>query len=171
LHRAHEAGVRFATGTDSGFSVTMYGEWHARELELLMTYAGLSALEAIQAATQHGAKMLNLDGSVGTVESGMLADLIVVDGDPVKDIRVLQDKRRIHEVVKDGRRMVFDEEAIARRWPHERGQIYSVADLTYDLVYDGKDHHDPDGSAVMDADDARDLVADLTHRETSARMC
>ena len=171
LHRAHEAGVRFAMGTDSGFSVTMYGEWHARELELLMTYAGLSALEAIQAGTQNGAKMLNLEGRIGTVEVGMLADLIVVDGDPVKNIAVLQDRRRIETVVKNGRRVVFDEEAIARRWPHERGQGYSVGDLTYDLVHDGQDQQNHNDSAALNGADAEDLVADLKHRETSARLC
>jgi imidazolonepropionase-like amidohydrolase len=179
LHRAHEAGVKFAMGTDSGFSVTMYGEWHARELELLMTYAGLSALEAIQAGTQNGARMLNLEGKIGTVQNGMLADLIVVDGDPVKDITVLQDRRRIETVVKDGRPVIFDEEAVARRWPHERGQVYSVADLTYDLVVEGQDgenherhdHPGPNRSEVLNGDQAQDLVTDLTHRESSARLC
>ena len=56
LHRAHQAGVVFAMGTDSGFSVSPYGEWHARELRASsMTYAGLSSLEAIQAGTANGA--------------------------------------------------------------------------------------------------------------------
>ena len=52
LHKAHEAGVKFMMGTDTGFSATPFGEWHARELELLVEYAGLSPLEAIQAGTQ-----------------------------------------------------------------------------------------------------------------------
>ena len=169
LHRAHQAGVRFAVGTDSGFSVTPYGEWHARELELLVTYAGLSPLEAIQAGTQGGALMLGLDGRLGVVSGGMIADLIVVAGDPVADIRVLQDKRRIDAVVKAGRRVVFDEEAIARRWPHERGITYSVADLTYDLVHgDGAAAESGDRRPVDPADGA-DLVSDVRRREASAR--
>jgi imidazolonepropionase-like amidohydrolase len=180
LHRAHAAGVRFAVGTDSGFSVTPYGEWHARELELLVSYAGLSTLEAIQAATQNGAAMLGLDGKAGVIAPGMLADIIVVDGDPVRDIRVLQDRRRIETVVQDGRRVVFDEAAVARRWPHERGQTYSVTDLTYDVVYGqerggpggGADGGDADGGAGRGpgAEEAGDLVADVRRREASARV-
>ncbi|KWW97683.1 amidohydrolase [Carbonactinospora thermoautotrophica] len=170
LHRAHEAGVRFALGTDSGFSVTPYGEWHARELELLMTYAGLSPLEAIQAGTQNGAVMLNLEGEVGVIAPGMLADIIVVNGDPVKDIRVLQDKRRIETVIKDGRRVVFDEEAVSRRWPHERAQIYSVTDLTYDLVYGESDGVDGHVEPPLNGSDAKDLVADVKRREKSAGL-
>ena len=173
LHRAHEAGVIFAMGTDSGFSVTPYGEWHARELELLMTYAGLSALEAIQAGTANGARMLNLEGQVGVVAEGMIADLIVVDGDPVKNIRVLQDRARITSVIKDGRRIVFDEAALQRRWPHERGQSYSVADLSYDLVYgDGATgpERTPSASSTDSPSDAADLVSDLSRREALAQQ-
>jgi imidazolonepropionase-like amidohydrolase len=182
LHRAHQAGVRFVTGTDSGFSISPYGEWHARELELLMDYAGLTALEAIQAATQHGALMLGLDGQVGVLAPGMLADVIVVAGDPLRDIKVLQDKRRIEVVIKDGRRVLFDEEAVARRWPHERGQTYSVIDLTYDMVYGdsgaGRDGGaaDPEASdpedvmSNLNGDEARDLLASLATRESSARL-
>jgi imidazolonepropionase-like amidohydrolase len=80
-----------------------------------VTYAGLSRLEAIQAATQSGALMLGLHGKVGVIAPGMLADIIVVNGDPTRDPRVLQDKRRVEAVIKDGRRVVFDEQAIARR--------------------------------------------------------
>ena len=78
LHRAHAAGVTMAMGTDSGFSVTPYGIWHARELELLMTYAGMSSVEAIKAGTSNGALMLGLQDRIGVVAPGMIADLIVV---------------------------------------------------------------------------------------------
>lgn len=169
LHRAHAAGVRFAVGTDSGFSVSPYGEWHARELELLVTYAGLSPLEAISAGTQGGATMIGLDGKLGIIAPGMLADLIVVDGDPVADIRVLQDKRRIEAVIKDGRRVIFDEDAIARRWPHERGITYSVTDLTYDLVYGDGAARQPGPDAPLSQAGGADLVADVRRREVSAR--
>ena len=52
LHRAHAAGVKFAMGTDTGFATVPYGQFHARELEMLMLYTGMSALEAIQAGTE-----------------------------------------------------------------------------------------------------------------------
>jgi imidazolonepropionase-like amidohydrolase len=176
LHRAHQAGVKMALGTDSGFSVTPYGVWHARELELLMTYAGLTSLEAIQAGTSHGALMLGLDGQVGVIAEGMIADLIIVDGDPVADITVLQKRECIQTVIQDGAVVEFDEGQIARSWPHDRGLAYSVGDLTYDVVHG---HADPARPALSPAggppglatsDDARDMVADLTRREHAARQ-
>jgi imidazolonepropionase-like amidohydrolase len=176
LHRAHRAGVKLVLGTDSGFSVTPYGVWHARELELLMTYAGLSSLEAIQAGTSNGALMLGLEGRIGVVAPGMIADLIVVNGDPVADITVLQKRECIEKVIQNGRVVVFDEEKIARSWPHERGIGYSVGDLTYDVVHGKVDPADADESDVIDTeaflsgDDATDLVADLSHRESAARL-
>ncbi|MCU1670773.1 MAG: amidohydrolase [Blastococcus sp.] len=178
MTRARQAGVKFALGTDSGFSLTPYGVWHARELELLMDYAGLTSVEAIQAGTSNGALMLGLDGKVGVVAPGMIADLIIVNGDPVKDIRVLQRRECIETVIQGGAVVVFDEEKVARSWPHERGIGYSVGDLTYDVVYGGLDPADPvsaaesDGVQVHDlrtSEEANDLVSALSHRETGAR--
>jgi imidazolonepropionase-like amidohydrolase len=142
-HRAHKAGVTFAMGTDTGFAVSPYGEWHARELELLMTYGGLTAMEAIQAGTRNGAKMLNLEGTVGQLTPGAFADVIVVSGDPVKDIRVLQDKRNIETVIKGGRVVQFRDEELETRWTHDRGLIYSIEHMTYDRVFgNGQDDID-----------------------------
>jgi imidazolonepropionase-like amidohydrolase len=176
LHRAHQAGVTMALGTDSGFSVTPYGVWHARELELLMTYAGLTSLEAIQAGTSNGALMLGLDGEIGQVAEGMIADLIIVNGDPVADITVLQRREAIETVIQDGRVVQFDEEMIARSWPHDRGITYSVGDLTYDVVHGHADPNEPSLVAaggppgLASREEAHDVVADLTRREHAARQ-
>ncbi len=179
LHRAHAAGVKLAMGTDSGFSVTPYGVWHARELELLMTYAGLSCLEAIQAGTSHGALMLGLEGRIGVLAPGMIADLLIVAGDPVADITVLQRRECIETVIQDGKIVVFDEEKVARSWPHDRGITYSVGDLTYDVVHGNAGPADRVASVEADAsragalpsrDDAHDLVSALSRRERSARL-
>ena len=168
LHRAHAAGVTFVMGTDSGFSVNPYGEWHARELELLMTYAGLTPMEAIQAGTRNAAVTLNLEGLIGTLEPGAIADILIVGGEPLKDIRVLQDKTRIHTVIQDGVPVVFDDDALARRWPHHRGQTYSVSDLTYDRIH-GAAHSDrpQEKSAELrwERDEAMDLVRAVQVRE------
>jgi imidazolonepropionase-like amidohydrolase len=177
LHRAHAAGVKMAMGTDSGFSVTPYGIWHARELELLMTYAGMSS---VKAGTSSGALMLGLKDRIGVVAPGMIADLIVVDGDPVADITVLQRRECIETVIQNGRVVVFNEEKVARSWPHDRGIIYSVGDLTYDVVHG---RADPSRSARGEAaaangeapapsidDHARDLVSAVSRRERSARL-
>ncbi len=162
-------------GTDSGFSVTPYGEWHARELELLMTYAGLSSLEAIQAGTQNGATMLDLEGKVGVVAEGMIADMIVVDGDPVEDINVLQDRQADRdgdpEWTPGGLRRGGDR---TRRWPAQRGQ--RLLRHRPDLRPGARRSRTPHESSTEQprgwtTTQAKDLVADLMHRETSARLC
>jgi imidazolonepropionase-like amidohydrolase len=136
LTKAHAAGARFLAGTDSGFAVTPYGEWHARELELLMDYAGLSSLEAISAATSNAAFVLGLEGRVGVVAEGMIADLLVVDGDPVADIRVLQDRDRLI-VIADGKVQTFEDDDPRQRWAYDRNQTISLTEITQHATRSG----------------------------------
>jgi imidazolonepropionase-like amidohydrolase len=96
LLAARDAGVTLAMGHDSGPP----GD-NAVEL-VRMVAGGLSALEGIVAATHGSARALGLE-DVGTVTPGAVADLLVVDGDPLDDLRVLGDLERIWLVVKDGR--------------------------------------------------------------------
>lgn len=93
--RAYKAGVPIAFGTDSG--VSPHGQ-NAREFELMVA-AGMPPMQAIQAATIQAAKLLRAENDLGSVEKGKLADLVAVDGDPVKDIALLRDVRF---VMKDG---------------------------------------------------------------------
>lgn len=166
LHKAHQAGVTLLAGTDSGFSITPYGEWHARDLELLTKYAGLSNREAIAAATTNAAAVLGLEDRVGVLFAGKLADLIIVDGDPLQDIRVLQDKLRILHVIKDGREIEFDDDSEARRWPPDRAQVYSQADLTWDLVHE---HRAPAPvSLPWKPEEQQDLMRQIRRAEKDA---
>jgi imidazolonepropionase-like amidohydrolase len=96
LLAAREAGVTLAMGHDSGPP----GE-NAIEL-VRMVDGGLTVLEGIAAATHGSARALGLS-DVGTVVSGAVADLLVVDGDPLADVRVLCDRERLWLVLKDGR--------------------------------------------------------------------
>ncbi|MFD2351430.1 amidohydrolase family protein [Nonomuraea ferruginea] len=105
MAKAHAAGVPFLTGSETGFAVTPVGEWHARELEMFVQYMGMTPMEAIVAATRNGAFALRMEGEVGTLETGRLADVLIVDGDPLKDVTILQDRTRIAEVIKGGRRI------------------------------------------------------------------
>ena len=168
LHAAREAGVRFAMGTDTGFSITAYGEWHARELELLTIYAGLSPLEAITAGTQNGAKMMGLGGQLGQVTPGYLADLIVVRGDPLKNLRVLLDKANILHVIKDGVVQVFPDDLDGKRFQVDRlPVVYSKVGLTFEMVCDG----DPSPSytvAPWSLSDGKDLLHDLKSLQEQA---
>jgi imidazolonepropionase-like amidohydrolase len=96
LRRAREAGVRVASGSDGG----VYGHDFTLELELLVG-AGMSAGEAIVAATSRAAECLGWQDEIGAVKPGMKADLLVVAGDPTEDIRVLRDPRNI-SVIRSG---------------------------------------------------------------------
>ena len=98
VQRALSAGVKVVAGTDAG------GHGHppnAGELPLLVA-AGLTPMQALQAATGWAAECLGIGRELGTVEKGKLADLVVVDGDPLADLRILTDLARIRLVVKDG---------------------------------------------------------------------
>ncbi|MEE4146816.1 MAG: amidohydrolase family protein [Halieaceae bacterium] len=98
LKRAFDAGIPLLCGTESGFSITPYGEWHYRELEVFVNDIGLTPLEAIKAATSDNALALRLEGDTGAIAAGRLADIIVVDGDPSKDVTVLGEPGRIRQV-------------------------------------------------------------------------
>ncbi|MEW6546772.1 MAG: amidohydrolase family protein [Bacillota bacterium] len=95
---ALEAGVKIAMGTDAATPFNYHGE-NALELEL-MVRAGMTPMQAIVAATARGAELLGLE--TGVLEPGRLADVIVVDGNPLQDISCLQDKGRILLVMKGG---------------------------------------------------------------------
>ncbi|HVE52806.1 MAG TPA: amidohydrolase family protein, partial [Ramlibacter sp.] len=74
----------------------------ARDLEYFVKHIGMSTTEALLSATAWGAPMMKMKGEIGEIREGCLADILLVDGDPLDDIAVLQDKRRILAVMKDG---------------------------------------------------------------------
>jgi len=94
-------GVRVLPGGDYGFAWNPNGS-NARDLEHFVKLLGFSPMEAIVAATKSGGEMMMMDGEIGQVRAGYLADLLLVRGDPLADIRLLQDKRRLLAVMKDG---------------------------------------------------------------------
>lgn len=102
LNIARKRGVRIACGTDfSGAPPMRHGD-NALEL-ILMVQAGMSPYDAISSATKVAAEALGIEEQTGTLEQGKCADILVVDGDPLKDISVLQNKSRIRMVMKEGR--------------------------------------------------------------------
>jgi imidazolonepropionase-like amidohydrolase len=106
LKKAVTAGVPFMTCTDSGFAITPYGEWHAKELELFVDDLGFSPAAALRAATEVNARFINQGrDEIGVLEAGRAADFIVLDGSPLADIRVLQDKRRLRAVYIAGKEL------------------------------------------------------------------
>jgi imidazolonepropionase-like amidohydrolase len=97
--KALKAGVKMVAGSDIGAPVCPHGT-SAREISLLVKY-GMSPMEAIVAATRTAAQMIKRD-DLGTLEVGKLADLVVVDGNPLEDITILENPDRISIVMKDG---------------------------------------------------------------------
>ena len=109
LAKAHKAGVPMMAGSDTGFAVTPYGEWHARELEIFVDDLGFTPVEALTAATRTNARFLADAERVGCLEPGRLADFIAVDGSPIDNISILLDKNRIHAVYLGGKRMALSQ--------------------------------------------------------------
>jgi imidazolonepropionase-like amidohydrolase len=97
--KAYKAGVKIAMGTDAG--VMPHGT-NLRELEL-MVEGGMTPMESIVATTKVAAECLGWEEEVGTLEEGKLADIVIVKGDPLKDIASLQDNDTVQVVLKDGK--------------------------------------------------------------------
>jgi imidazolonepropionase-like amidohydrolase len=98
FRQAHEAGVKIAMGTDSG--VGPHGE-NAEELELMVDH-GMTAMDAIVSSTSRAATLLGVQDQFGTIESGKIADVLLVDGNPLDTIGILRDTTKITMVMKDG---------------------------------------------------------------------
>jgi adenine deaminase len=92
-----------------------YGHWHYREMEVFVRHLGLTPLEAIQCGTQAGAIALRLAGKLGTIATGQLADLLLVDGNPAEDVTILGEPGRIRHVMVGGQ--MVDISAPAPRKP------------------------------------------------------
>jgi len=105
ISRAFENGVPILCGTESGFSLTPYGEWHYRELEVFVNDLGFSPLQAITAATSACGEHAGFNGETGAIVEGKLADFILVDGDPSVDVTILGDKSKIKSVYVGGTEM------------------------------------------------------------------
>jgi imidazolonepropionase-like amidohydrolase len=95
---AVKSGVKIAAGTDAGTPFNPHGDL-ALELAKMVEF-GLPPMLALVAATSNAARLLRLDSDIGSVEKGKVADLILVDGDPLRDIGVM---RRPSFVMKSGR--------------------------------------------------------------------
>jgi imidazolonepropionase-like amidohydrolase len=124
MRALRKRGVRILPGGDYGFAWTPHGT-NAKDLETFVKHVGMSTMEALLSATAWGAPMMRMGKVLGYIREGYLADILLVDGDPLSDITVLQDKARILAVMKDGE---------FHRAPPLRGQRGDRGDRRVSLV-------------------------------------
>jgi imidazolonepropionase-like amidohydrolase len=117
LSKMHKRGIRVLPGGDYGFAFTPHCQ-NARDLEFFVKYLGFTPMEAIRSATLYGGQIMMKPDELGVVKDGYLADLLLVDGDPLANLSILRDPKRILAVMKDGVFAKSPEIAAQRRWEH-----------------------------------------------------
>lgn len=100
VEKLRAAGIRLVVGGDYGISIAPHGTY-AKDLEYFVDLFGMSNAESLICATRWGGQAYDPNGSVGTLEADTLADLVIVDGNPLEDITVLQDHGKL-TVMHDG---------------------------------------------------------------------
>jgi imidazolonepropionase-like amidohydrolase len=101
IGRMRKRGIRVLPGGDYGFPYTPHGTY-ARDLWIFVKILGYSPMETIVAATRLGGEIMGRPGELGVIQPGALADLLLVDGDPLADIALLQDRDALRMIMKDG---------------------------------------------------------------------
>ena len=104
LRNARDRGISVMSGSDTGnASAFSHGRWHGKEAELFVKEVGMPPMEAIVANTSRNAWLMGLEGEVGVIAPGKLADIVIWNSDPLADITVLQRPSEISTIIKDGR--------------------------------------------------------------------
>lgn len=100
-HKIRARGIRVVVGGDYGFTITPMGQ-NARDIEHFVTYFGYSPNEALRCATIVGAQLMGHGGELGEVKEGYLADLLLVDGNPLHDVSIMQRQASFAMIMKNG---------------------------------------------------------------------
>jgi len=101
LTKMHKRGIRILPGGDYGFAWMPHGT-NARDLEYFVKYIGMTPKEALLSATKLGGELMMRPDEIGQIKEGYLADLLLIDGNPIEDLSLLQDPEKILMVMKDG---------------------------------------------------------------------
>lgn len=135
LRQAYDAGVKLLCGSESGFSMTPYGHWHAREMEVFVKHLGMTPLQAITCGTKDNAVALDQDGETGCIAAGYRADVLVLDGDPSKDISLLGDKSLFRHLFCRGKMIDLSPIEPRAMLRGEQSSGWSDVALTRELAY------------------------------------
>lgn len=101
-HEIRKRGIRVVIGGDYGFSVTPMGQ-NARDIEHFVRYFGYSPAEALRCATVVGAELMGMGDELGRVKEGFIADLLLVKGNPLKDVSLVQHRENLAMIMQAGR--------------------------------------------------------------------
>ncbi|HEY4444358.1 MAG TPA: amidohydrolase family protein [Steroidobacteraceae bacterium] len=138
LAKAWRAGVPMIAGSESGWSAVPYGQWHGHEMQVFVELLGMTPLQAIHCATLGATRILRRFGhEVGKLEANRLADIIVVNGDPTRDISVLQKKGLLDFVFKGGVEVDRKPLPVPRRWYFEKHKVFLNGTFNYDESSNG----------------------------------
>src|SRR5467141_5094647 len=110
LGKMRKRGIRVLPGGDYGFPFTPHGTY-ARALWIVVKILGFSPIDTLVAAMRLGGELMGMPGKLGVIKPGALADLLLVDGDPLTDIEILENRHALRVIMKDGR---FHKEPAAR---------------------------------------------------------
>ncbi len=119
LKAMHKRGIRILPGGDYGFAWAKHGE-NANDLQYLVKYAGMTPMEALMATTKYGGQIMKRGKDLGLIQEGWLADLLLVDGDPLTDLSILLNKNKLLAIMKDG---VFHKEPEIRSASRSRWSL------------------------------------------------
>jgi imidazolonepropionase-like amidohydrolase len=101
LSKMHKRGIRVLPGGDYGFAWMPHGT-NANDLQYFVDYIGMTSKEALISATRLGGELMMRGNELGQIQPGFIADLVMVDGDPLQDLRILTEPSRIAMVMQDG---------------------------------------------------------------------
>ena len=135
LRQAYDAGVKLLCGSESGFSMTPYGHWHAREMEVFVKHLGMTPLQAITCGTKDNAIALDEDGETGCIAAGYRADVLVLDGDPSKNISLLGDKSLFRHLLCRGKEVDLSPIEPRAMLRGEQASGWSDVALTREIAY------------------------------------
>ncbi len=135
LREAYDAGVKLLCGSESGFSMTPYGHWHAREMEVFVQHLGLTPLQAITCATKDNAVALDEDGETGCLASGYRADVLILDGDPSKNVSLLSDKSTFRHLFCRGKQVDLSPMPARSMFRGEQTSGWSEIALTREVAF------------------------------------
>ena len=134
LREAYDAGVKLLCGSESGFSMTPYGHWHAREMEVFVQHLGLTPLQAITCATKDNAVALDEDCETGCLASGYRADVLILDGDPSKNVSLLSDKSTFRHLFCRGKQVDLSPMPARSMFRGEQTSSWSEIALTREVA-------------------------------------